>query len=89
MIKYKASQRKVDLYDIGDGLTLMNIVQKNEEGKMCEINTYIGQDGYAFSCVGHTGGLDQPGVIFSYAEYVRMMEANWSMLLDIYKTNVK
>ena len=26
MIKYKASQRRVDLYDIGDGLTLMNII---------------------------------------------------------------
>lgn len=28
MIKYKASQRRVDLYDIGDGLTLMNIILK-------------------------------------------------------------
>ena len=32
MIKYKASERKVDLYDIGDGLTLMNIILKNEDG---------------------------------------------------------
>lgn len=29
MIKYKASERRVDLYDIGDGLMLMNIIQKN------------------------------------------------------------
>ena len=34
MIKYKASQRRVDLYEIGDGLTLMNIIVKNDEGKM-------------------------------------------------------
>ena len=26
MNKYTASERKVDLYEIGDGLTLMNIV---------------------------------------------------------------
>lgn len=28
-----------------------------------------------FSCVGHTEGLDEPGVIFSYARYVRMLSA--------------
>ena len=28
MIKYKSSERKVDMYDIGDGLTLMNIIEK-------------------------------------------------------------
>ena len=89
MIKYKASQRKVDLYDIGDGLTLMNIILKNEDGKMREVNTYIGQEGYGYSCVGHTDGLDQPGVVFSYARYVRMMEANLPMLLDFFNTNTK
>ena len=49
MIKYKASQRRVDLYDIGDGLTLMNIIVKNDEGKMQEIHSYIGQEGNSFS----------------------------------------
>jgi len=34
MTKYKASERKVDLYDIGDGLTLMNVIIKNQDGKM-------------------------------------------------------
>ena len=28
MIKYKTTERKVDLYDIGDGLTLMNVILK-------------------------------------------------------------
>lgn len=32
---------------------------------MCEINTYIGQEGNGFACVGHTEGLDRPGVIFN------------------------
>ena len=66
MIKYKAAQRRVDLYDIGDGLTLMNIILKNEEGKIREIHSYIGMEGNGFVCVGHTEELDQPGVIFSY-----------------------
>ena len=51
MIKYKASERRVDLYDIGDGLTLMNIILKNDEGKMQEVHSYIGQEGNGFSCV--------------------------------------
>ena len=29
VIKYKSSERKVDMYDIGDGLTLMNIIQES------------------------------------------------------------
>lgn len=87
MIKYKASERKVDLYDIGDGLTLMNIILKNEDGKMRSIDTYIGTDRNGFSCVGHTEGLDEPGVIFSYPRYVRMIEANLPYYLDAFFAN--
>ena len=39
MNKYKPSERKVDLYDIGDGLTLVNIVTKNEAGKTKAVHT--------------------------------------------------
>lgn len=41
MTKCKASERKVDLYNIGDGLTLMNIILKNQDGKMMSIDTYL------------------------------------------------
>ena len=74
----------MDLYDIGDGLTLMNIILNNDEGKMQEVHSYIGQEGNGFSCVGHTEGLDEPGVIFSYTRYVRMLEANLPTLLDFF-----
>ncbi|MGN0276691.1 MAG: hypothetical protein ACI4CZ_05805 [Hominisplanchenecus sp.] len=89
MIKYKATERKVDLYDIGDGLTLMNVILKNQDGRMMSIDTYIGAERNGFSCVGHTEGLDEPGVIFSYARYVRMIEANLSHYLDVFFTNIK
>ncbi|MCD8120615.1 MAG: hypothetical protein LUE29_14260 [Lachnospiraceae bacterium] len=88
MKKYKASEHKVDLYDIGDGLTLMNVILKNQNGEMMAIDTYIGREGEEFSCVGHTKALDQPGVIFSYARYVRMMEANLSWYRDAFFTNI-
>ena len=41
MNKYTASERKVDLYDIGDGLTLKNIVTKNESGKTKAVSSSI------------------------------------------------
>ena len=44
MISYKASQRKEDLFDIRDGVTLVDIVKKNDEEKMCQIHTCIGQE---------------------------------------------
>jgi len=36
----KLSQKRIDVYDIGDGLTLMNVINKNENGKMHQITTY-------------------------------------------------
>ena len=56
---------------------------------MMSIDTYIGADRNGFSCVGHTEGLDEPGVIFSYARYVRMIEANLPHYLDAFFTNIK
>ncbi|WP_155838131.1 hypothetical protein [Butyrivibrio sp. FCS014] len=40
MNKYTASERETDLYDIGEGLTLMNIVTKNEAGNTKAVHTY-------------------------------------------------
>ena len=84
MIKYKSSERKVDMFDIGDGLTLMNIIQKNQNGEMKSIDTYIGVERDGFCCVGHTEGLDRPGVIFSYSKYVKLIQANLQRYLNIY-----
>lgn len=84
VIKYKSSERKVDMYDIGDGLTLMNIIEKNENGQMKSIDTYIGAERDGFCCVGHTEGLDQLGVIFSYSKYVKLIQANLQRYLNIY-----
>ena len=88
MIKYKASQRRIDTFDIGNGFTLMNIIMKNEEGKMKSIDTYIGVDRNGFNCVGHTEGLDQTGTLFRYADYVRMIDANIDTYLEIFYNNI-
>ena len=38
----KNKLKKVDIYDIGDGLELLNVCIKNEEGKLERIDTFVG-----------------------------------------------
>ncbi len=83
----KLTQRRVDLYDIGDDLVLMNVLNKNDNGKPHDITTYIGIEGNGFVCVGHANDLDKPGVIFSYQSYVRMQQANLPILKEIFESN--
>lgn len=80
----KESKKRIDLYDIGDGLTLMNVIEKNDSGKMRHITTYIGIEGNGFICVGNANDLDAPGAIFSYQSYVREQEAMLPFLIDIF-----
>ena len=56
---------------------------------MTSIDTYIDAEQNGFSCVGRTEDLDQPGVVFSYAHYVRMIEANLPNYLDAFLANIK
>ena len=84
MIKYKSSEREVDMFDIGDGLTLMNIIDKNQNGQIKSVDTYIGSDRDCFSCVGHKEGLDEAGVQFNYEKYVKLIQANLQHYLNIY-----
>ena len=83
----KESKKRIDLYDIGDGLKLMNLIEKNDSGKMHHITTYIGIEGNGFVCVGNANDLDAPGAIFSYQSYVREQEAMLPFLIDIFETN--
>ena len=84
----KVTKRRVDLYDIGDNLVLMNVLNKNDNGKLHSITTYIGIEGNCFVCVGNANDLDEPGVIFSYQSYVRMQQATLPILKNIFETNI-
>ena len=89
MKKYTSKVKSVDYYDIGNGLKLMNILTKNEGGKPERIDSYIGTEIEGFSHVGVVQDLSQPGTIFSYSGYVRMMEYNLDMYLRIYEGNTR
>ena len=84
MNEYKNLERQVDMYDIGDGLTLMNIIEKNQNGQIKSVDIYIGSEREHFYCVGHADGLDQPGVIFSYSKYVKLIQANLQHYLNVF-----
>ena len=83
----KLSQKRTDMYDIGDGLILMNVINKNEDERIHRITTYIGIEGNGFVCVGNANDLDVPGAVFSYQSYVREQEAMLPVLIDIFETN--
>lgn len=85
----KNTSKRVDTYDIGDGLTLMNVITKNGNGQIRQITTYIGIAGNGFVCVGRANDLDEPGVIFSYRSYVREQEMMLPVLIDIFETNTR
>ena len=72
------------MYDIGDGLTLMNIIEKNQYGQIKSVDIYIGAEREKFCSVGHVDGLDQPGVQFDYSKYVKLIQANLQRYLSIY-----
>ena len=54
---------------------LMNVINKNENGKLHQITTYIGIEGHGFVCAGNANDQDAPETIFSYQTYVREREA--------------
>ena len=62
----KESKKRIDMYDIGKGLTLMNVIEKNESGKMHQITTYIGIEGNGFVCVGNANDLDAKNKLKRY-----------------------
>ena len=83
----KQSKKRVDMYDIGEGLVLMNVITKNESGKIHQITTYIGIEGNGFVCVGNANDLDEPGAIFSYQSYVKMQKTYLPTLKEIFENN--
>lgn len=87
MNKYDSKVKKIDLYEIGQGLTMMNIRTFNSEGVLKMVNTYIGIEGNGFVQVGETEDLSAPGTLFCYADYVKLQRANIKVLIDIFYTN--
>ena len=89
MKKYKSSEKRVDLYDIGDGMTLMNIVNRNAEGKIDSIYMYIGYtDEDSFLRVGIAEDLAAPGSLFNYASFMRGVHERMLLYKAIFKSNL-
>ena len=87
----KSATKTVHIYDIGDGLELLNVCTKNPENGMIDrVNTFIGSHTRnEYVSVGRTEDLSIPGVIFSYSSYVREQDMLKNMYKDIYKSNIE
>ena len=85
----KNKLKKVDIYDIGDGLELLNVCIKNEEGKLEQIDTFVGNhDRQEYVSVGTAKELSDPGTVFSYASYVKMQKMNIKIYKEFYRDNL-
>lgn len=65
----------------------MNVINKNENGKVHQVTTYIGIEGNGFVCVVNANDLDASGAIFGYQSYVREQQTMLPVLIDIFETN--
>ena len=88
MRKYKASEKKVDLYDAENGMLLVNIRTMNENGDLDRVDTYLGPEGKQFMHVMESENLAEPGVLFSYSGYVKMMHYYLPALKEAYEKNL-
>ena len=85
MNRISTKERKIDLYDIGNGLELMNIRFFNENGKLVKLETYVGENEKGYVRVGSIADLDEPGVIFTYNWYVKQQAMLIGTYIQIYK----
>ncbi len=89
MKKYKSSERRVDLYDIGDGMLLMNVVSKNDAGKIESIYMYVGyDDGTEFLRVGIAEDLASFGSRFNYAAFMRGVNQRLGLYKSVFESNL-
>lgn len=86
--KYKSSEKRADLYDIGDGMMLMNVVSKNDAGKIERIYTYVGyDDGTEFLRVGIAEDLASFGSRFNYAAFMRGVSQRLGLYKSVFESN--
>ena len=86
----KSKTKKADIYDIGDGLELLNICVRNAEGDLDHISTFIGRhDSTEYISVGRTIGLSDPGAVFSYSSFVKTQKKQIELYKQIYADNMK
>lgn len=89
MKKYKASQKRVDLYDIGDNMVLMNVVNKNADGKIDSIYMYIGyEDEDKYLRVGTAEDLASPGSLFNYSVFMKDVSMRMVLYKEVFKSNL-
>ena len=63
-------------------------VKTKVNGKISRVDTFVGTEEDGFSHVGHTEGLDEPGVIDGYRDYSRAMRNYADGMIDVARGNM-
>ena len=73
MREFAALQKKTDIFEVGNGVVLVNVLTENKDGKLEQIDTYIGAEGKKALRVKGAYGLDVTEIQFDYNRYMSGM----------------
>lgn len=65
----------------------MNILTKNAEGKLDQVETFLGVEDHGFTSVGIARHLASPGVIFQYRTYLKQQEMMLGNYIECFEKN--
>ena len=88
MRKIPASEKATEYYELGNGWYMIHVKTKID-GKVSSVVTFVGTEEDGFSRVAHTEGLDAPGVINGYRDYLRTMGMYADGLIELAQKNMR
>ena len=88
MRKIPASEKAIEYYELGNGWYMIHVKTKTD-GKVTRVDTFVGTEEDGFSRVAHTEGLDAPGVIGGYRDYLKTVRRYVDGLIDLAQKNMR
>jgi hypothetical protein len=88
MRKIPSSEKATEYYELGNGWYMVHVKTKID-GKLSRVDTYVGTEDNGFSHVAHTEGLDEPGVIGGYRDYLKTMRLYGDGLIELAQKNMR
>lgn len=88
MRKIPSSEKATEYYELGNGWYMIHVKTKID-GKLSRVDTYVGTEDDGFSRVAHTEGLDKPGVIHGYRDYLKTIRLYGNGLIELALENMR
>ena len=88
MRKIPASEKASEYYELGNGWYMLHVKTKTD-GIVSRVDTFVGTEEDGYSHVAHTEGLDAPGVVGGYRDYLRSMRMYANSLVEMAQQNMR